>query len=85
MEPTSRDEPMATKRGSGLDKKCRIHVCCRRKRLADPDGNSVKAAIDGLVEAGILRDDSAKWVEDISVSQEKCGAEEEETIISIYV
>ncbi len=85
MEPITGDESMAKKTGAGLDKKCRIHIHCRRKRLADPGGNSYKAAVDGLVEAGLLRDDSAKYVEEISVSQEKCGTEEEETIISIYV
>ena len=62
-----------------MDQKCRIHVHSRRTRLADPDGISAKAAIDGLVEAGILESDSAKCVEEVSFSQEV--GEDETTII----
>lgn len=86
MESTSGDGTLAKERRPGLDKKCRLHVLCRRKRLADPDGISVKAAIDGLVEAGILRDDNAECVKEVSISQEKCRpGEEEQTIVRVYV
>ena len=61
--------------------KVNIHIHSIRKRLVDPDGISGKAAIDGLVHAGLLEDDSCKFVEEVRYTQEK-GAEEK-TIITI--
>jgi len=56
----------------------------RRHRLADPDGISGKAAIDGLVSAGILSDDSAKQVAEVRHSQVKVSkADAEETVITL--
>ena len=81
MESTPGNEPLAKKKGSGLDKRCRLHVHSKRRRLCDPDGVSVKAAIDALVVAKLLRDDSAKFIKEISFSQEV--SEIEETIIDI--
>lgn len=60
----------------------RIHVHSRRRRLADPDGISVKAAIDGLVKGGILRDDSAKYISAVTFTQE--FSKLEETIIEVW-
>ena len=75
---------MAKKKDQGLDKKSRIHIHSRRYRLADPDGISGKAAIDGLVDAGILQDDSPEQIESVTYSQEKIRkGETEETIIDI--
>lgn len=48
----------------------------RRRRLADPDGLCAKWAIDGLVESGILPDDSAEWVESVTFTQEKSAIED---------
>lgn len=50
-----------------------------RKRPGDPDGISAKAAIDGLIKAGILADDSPRFVKSIKFTQEK-GAKEETVI-----
>ena len=72
---------MGKKKDSGLVKRCSIHVHSKRTRLADPDGVSAKAVIDGLAKAGILRDDSAKYVKEVSYSQEH--SKEDETIIDI--
>jgi hypothetical protein len=70
--------------GDEVDQRVRIHVHSRRWRLTDPDGISVKAAIDGLVAGGILRDDSAKFVEKVSFSQELIAKDQpEETVITI--
>jgi hypothetical protein len=56
----------------------------RRHRLTDPSGASDKACIDGLVRAGILRDDSAEYVKEVTHSQEKVAKNQpEETIITI--
>lgn len=59
----------------------RIHVHSRRRRLCDPDGVCAKAAIDGLVAGGLLADDSAKYIDSVTFSQEKSDVEE--TIIEI--
>ena len=79
-------QPMATPRHPKVDTPCRIHLHCRRHRLADSDGISAKAVIDGLVLAGILRDDSAKQiVKSPTITQEKVGRDvPEETIVEIY-
>ena len=52
-----------------------------RKRLGDVDGISAKAAIDGLIAARVLTDDSAQYIQSVTYSQEK-GAEEK-TLITI--
>lgn len=49
--------------------------------MADPDGISAKAVIDGLVLGGILVDDGAKFVKEVTFTQETCKTEE--TIIDI--
>lgn len=56
----------------------RIHVCARRKRLTDPDALCIKWVIDGLVKAKIIPDDSAKYVREVSYTQEKSKIEETE-------
>ncbi len=59
----------------------KIHIHSFRKRLADPDGISAKAVIDGLVLSGIIKDDSAQCVKEVSFSQE---IGEDETVIDIF-
>lgn len=62
----------------------KIHIRSFRKRLCDADGISAKAAIDGLVHAGVIPDDSPKYVSVVSYSQEKIKkGEEEKTEIQI--
>ena len=58
-----------------------IHIHSKRKRLADPDGVCAKAVIDGIVKTGLLQDDSAKEVRNVSYSEEQ--AKEDETIITL--
>jgi len=61
-----------------------LHFHSKRYRLADPDGLSAKAVIDGMVKAEIFPDDSVKEISKISHSQEKTIKPEiEETIITI--
>ncbi len=78
--------PLAPAQNPVVDTPCRIRVLCRRHRLADPDGISVKAVLDGLVLAGILAGDSAREiVESPVIVQERVGRDEpEETIVEIY-
>ena len=59
-----------------------IHVHSIRKRLCDADGISAKAAIDGLVHAGILADDSPKEVKSVTFSQDKGTPEMTEITIT---
>ena len=83
MEQNTCNAPVAKKEAKGLDTQCRIHVHSKRHRLADSDGISTKAVIDGLKHAGILKDDSPRYVKEVSYSQEKTTAPEE-TIVDIY-
>jgi len=64
------------------DQRVSIHVHSIRARLVDSDGVSAKAAIDGLVHAGILADDCAKYVAETTYSQQVGSPER--TIIDIY-
>ncbi len=79
-------QPMEPPCHPKVDTPCRIHLHCRRHRLADPDGISAKAVIDGLVLAGILEDDTPKQiVESPKITQEQVGRDvPEETIVKIY-
>ena len=63
------------------DSRFSIHIHSIRKRLADPDGISAKAVIDGIVKAGLLKDDTAKEIKEIKYSQEK--GIEEKTLITL--
>lgn len=61
-----------------------VHVHSKRRRECDPDGISVKWALDAVVEAGILVDDSPKHIKHVTFSQEKIPvSEREETVITI--
>lgn len=82
VEPNSKHEPAPADAAKKAHPRFRIHVHSRRRRLTDPDGISVKAAIDGLVRGGLLADDGPQVVEEITFSQEKC--QYEETVIEIY-
>lgn len=60
---------------------CRIHFHHVRGRLADMDGLSVKAVLDGIVHVGVFPDDSPEFIEEISHSQAK--GKPEKTVITI--
>jgi len=67
-----------------FDSQVDIRIVSHRTRLADADGISGKAAIDGLVYAGVIRDDSPKEVREVSYSQIKVkNKNEEKTVIQI--
>ena len=83
MESNTSHAPLGAQEVEGLAASGRVslHIHSRRKRLCDADGISGKAVIDGLVHAGLLQDDSPRFVEKVSYSQEK--ADTEETVIDI--
>lgn len=84
MESVISDDADAAQAMPGFTSQVNIHFLHLRHRKADPDGISVKAAIDGLVKAELLRDDSAKEIKAISHEQEKIpSSQEERTIITI--
>ena len=64
--------------------RCRVVVHCYRARSADPDGVSAKWAIDGLVKCGVFKDDSRKYIEEVSFKETKCKKLEERTEILIF-
>ena len=81
MESVNGNAPLGTNDMPGFDSPVRITFHHVRKRLADIDGLSGKAAIDGIVKAGILADDSPKQVAEVSHTQSKGSVEK--TIITI--
>ena len=82
VEPNPVDGPTPKNANKEIHPRFRIHVHCKRRRLADPDGIYCKAAVDGIVRGGLLPDDSAKYVESVTVSQEL--AKTEETIVEVW-
>ena len=84
LEPAVGNEPLATGKSAALVARVDITVVSYRSRLADADGISAKAAIDGLVMCGILADDSTKEVREIRYRQVKVkSASDEKTEIII--
>lgn len=81
VESDPGDAPVGTHEIAPLFAPCRITVVHTRKRLADPDGLSAKAIIDGIVEAGILPDDSAKQITEVRHRQVKGSPETTRVII----
>jgi hypothetical protein len=86
LEPLVGDEPMAAGKGAALAARVDITVVSYRSRLADADGISAKAAIDGIVMCGILADDSTKEIREIRYQQVKVkNAADEKTEIILEV
>ena len=84
MEPGAGNESLAKEKAPRFNTPVNIHVHSYRYRLADADGICCKYAIDGLIHAGILADDSPKEVEKVSYSQTKIKRPaEEKTVIQI--
>ena len=84
MEQNTRNGANASKKTARFNSPVRISIHSLRHKLADADGISGKAAIDGLVHAGLLADDSAKEVKEVSYSQEKIAkTQKESTILTI--
>lgn len=81
VEPTAGSESLGAQANPRFNSPVRIGVISYRKRLADPDGVSAKAAIDGLVHAGILGGDSSEFVQEVWYRQEK--SKQEKTVLVI--
>ena len=81
LESHSRDAPVGTHEAPAFDSPVRITFNHYRKRLCDIDGLSGKAALDGLVAAGILADDSPQQVAEVIHRQVKGEPERTEIVI----
>jgi hypothetical protein len=62
VERNPSNEPVAKGKAAAFDTPVGVRIVSYRSRLADPDNISGKAAVDGCVHCGILRDDSAKEI-----------------------
>ena len=75
---------MAKSKGAAFDSCVSIEIISYRRRLADADGVSAKAVIDGLIASGILRGDTTKDIrEPILMRQVKVKTESEEKTVII--
>lgn len=82
LEPGSSHAPLGAEEAAGLDTRVHIRVISYRRRNHDPDGVSVKAVLDGLIRRGLLPNDSAKYVREVTF-QSVVGPGEERTEIVI--
>lgn len=83
MERIAGNAPLAKKEDPqpytpGHDR-CSVRIHSVRKQLADIDGISGKYALDAIVRAGIITDDSPEYVKSVTHTQEK-GFPESTTI-----
>jgi len=81
VEPHPRNASMAAEEVARFTTPVSIRIISYRKYRHDTDGCSVKAVLDGLVQAGILRDDSSEFVKEIIF--ESIKSSDEKTIIEI--
>ena len=80
MEQAPSDEPLGTEARARFSAPVRITIVSYRSRLADADGVSAKAAIDGLVHAGIIEDDGPRFVKEVRYRQVKVKNKSEEKV-----
>jgi hypothetical protein len=64
VESTFGNESFSAGEGPAFVARVSIEIISYRVRLADPSGISEKAAIDGLVNCGILADDSLREIQE---------------------
>ena len=79
LESAARNESLAANGVATFNSQVRLRIDTFRVRLADADGISAKAIIDGLVHCGILRDDSTKEIaEPVEIYQHKVKTTDQE-------
>ena len=84
LERTSGDGLLRESEGPAFDSQVSIRIHSYRHRLADCDGISGKAAIDSLVQCGVIANDTTKEVREVLYSQTKVkNKSEEKTVITI--
>lgn len=86
VEPDAGDAPLGAQKVPLFSSPVCVLVTHHRKRLVDTGGASEKWAMDAIVRAGVLKDDSAKYIEDIRHKQIKVKkGEQEKTVFEIEV
>jgi Holliday junction resolvase RusA-like endonuclease len=81
MESNTGNAALPKNEAQAFTAPCRITFYHTRKRLADIDGLSGKAVIDGIVQAGILTDDTPQQVKEVRNCQAKGSREETKIVI----
>lgn len=81
VESHSGNAPLRANETPRISAPCRVTFHHTRKRLADMDGLSIKAVLDGLVHAGVFPVDTPEFVSEIRHTQAK--GSDEITIITI--
>ena len=81
VEPAIGDAPKSQNKTPRISTPCRVHFHHVRGRLADIDGISGKAVLDGIVRSGILADDTPEQVAEVTHSQSK--GKPETTVITL--
>ena len=85
VEQITRCRKVGKNENKGFDSSVCLRVISCRWKLADTDGISAKAAIDGLVKKGLLKDDSTLYVEEVTHAQIKIRHnQKEKTVIEIW-
>ena len=84
LERFAGNESVAACKVPALGSRVDLRVVSFRVRLCDPDGVSAKAAIDGCVHRGLLRDDSTKFIREVRHEQVKVKNQEDEKTLLIF-
>ncbi len=78
------NESLGKKKIARFNRPVDIEICNYRHRLADRDGICSKYLIDGLVDCGILHDDTTKEIVGLKIKQIKIPKQQcEKTIVII--
>jgi Holliday junction resolvase RusA-like endonuclease len=86
VERAQSNAPSEAKRCQPFDSQVNVTFLHYRHRLADVDGVSIKACLDGIVKAGLLKDDSCSEINEVRQRQIKiASSEDEKTEIIIEV
>jgi hypothetical protein len=82
-----RDAPTKACQGYAISERVDISVYSYRVRSCDTEGPSVKAALDGIVDCGVIKDDSAKEVRSVRfwAAEKAENISSQKTIIKIRV
>lgn len=84
VERLACNESVAASQVPALNTRVDLRIVSFRVRLADPDGISAKAAIDGCVHRGLLRDDSTKFIREVRQQQIKVKNQQDEKTLLIF-
>ena len=82
LEPNPRHAIKAKNAAKETHPRFRMQFTHRSKKRADPGNRCYKWVVDGIVQAGILGDDSWEWITEIRESEEKSNIEQ--TLIELY-